>query len=105
MSGSPYAFDDAVLSALTIVRESGIPFLGTCGGMQYAVVEFARGVGSRLRMQSRTVMVLTTSSLRCLLALRREADVRPIPGTYFGSWAPALSRLCSSATVHPLPMR
>lgn len=40
--GSPYADDGAVLRALTAIREGGVPFLGTCGGMQYAVLEFAR---------------------------------------------------------------
>jgi CTP synthase (UTP-ammonia lyase) len=42
--GSPYADDEAVLRALTAVRERSIPFLGTCGGMQYAVIEFVREV-------------------------------------------------------------
>ncbi len=45
--GSPYADDAAVLSALTEVRTSGLPFLGTCGGMQYAVLEFLRSVLGR----------------------------------------------------------
>ena len=40
--GSPYADDAAVLSVIRFARESGLPLLGTCGGMQYAVVEFVR---------------------------------------------------------------
>ena len=42
--GSPYKDDAAVYSAIASARTSGQPFLGTCGGFQYAVVEFARNV-------------------------------------------------------------
>jgi CTP synthase (UTP-ammonia lyase) len=42
--GSPYRNDAAVYSAISSARTSGQPFLGTCGGFQYAVVEFARNV-------------------------------------------------------------
>src|SRR5215208_5259470 len=42
--GTPYRDDDAVYALLREVREGGIPFLGTCGGFQYALVEFARNV-------------------------------------------------------------
>jgi CTP synthase (UTP-ammonia lyase) len=40
--GTPYRDDDAVFALLRGVRERGIPFLGTCGGFQFALVEFAR---------------------------------------------------------------
>jgi len=40
--GSPYRSDAAVYAAITLARTSGQPFLGTCGGFQYTVVEFAR---------------------------------------------------------------
>jgi len=42
--GSPYANESAVIGAIRWARESGIPFLGTCGGFQHAVLEFARNV-------------------------------------------------------------
>jgi CTP synthase (UTP-ammonia lyase) len=42
--GSPYRDDAAVYAAITAARTSGQPFLGTCAGFQYAVVEFARNV-------------------------------------------------------------
>jgi CTP synthase (UTP-ammonia lyase) len=42
--GTPYRDDDAVYALLRDVRERGVPFLGTCGGFQYALVEFARNV-------------------------------------------------------------
>src|ERR687892_606884 len=42
--GTPYRDDAAVYAAITSARTSGQPLLGTCGGFQYAVVEFARHV-------------------------------------------------------------
>lgn len=42
--GSPYANDDAVYTAVTWARERDVPFLGTCGGLQYAVVEYVGNV-------------------------------------------------------------
>src|SRR5262245_43491640 len=33
--GSPYANEHAALSAIRFARESGRPFLGTCGGFQH----------------------------------------------------------------------
>ncbi len=40
--GSPYRSRDGVLLAIRFAREQGRPFMGTCGGFQYAVVEYAR---------------------------------------------------------------
>ncbi|WP_037671681.1 CTP synthase [Streptomyces griseus] len=42
--GSPYRSEAGVLAAIRTAREEGIPFLGTCGGFQHALLEFARGV-------------------------------------------------------------
>jgi CTP synthase (UTP-ammonia lyase) len=42
--GTPYRDDGAVYELIRHARETGLPFLGTCGGFQYALVEFARGV-------------------------------------------------------------
>ncbi|OSQ38332.1 CTP synthase C-terminal region-related (seleno)protein [Thalassospira mesophila] len=41
---SPYASMSGALGAIGYARENGIPFLGTCGGYQHAVLEFARNV-------------------------------------------------------------
>src|SRR5690349_6775576 len=43
-SGSPYRNDDVVYGAIQTARACGQPFLGTCSGFQYTVVEFARNV-------------------------------------------------------------
>ncbi|WP_411752208.1 CTP synthase [Serratia sp. (in: enterobacteria)] len=42
--GSPYRNDDGVFMTLRHAREQNIPLLGSCGGFQYAVVEYARNV-------------------------------------------------------------
>jgi CTP synthase (UTP-ammonia lyase) len=42
--GTPYADDEAVLAAIGVARRRGLPFLGTCGGFQYAIWEFAQQV-------------------------------------------------------------
>lgn len=42
--GSPYRSEAGAVAAARTAREQGIPFLGTCGGFQHAVLEFARGV-------------------------------------------------------------
>ncbi|MFF5444104.1 hypothetical protein [Streptomyces sp. NPDC012888] len=44
LPGSPYASEEGALAAVRTAREEGIPFLGTCGGFQHALLEFARGV-------------------------------------------------------------
>lgn len=41
---SPYRSLDGALTAIRFARERAVPFLGTCGGFQHAVVEYARHV-------------------------------------------------------------
>lgn len=41
---SPYENTDGVLEAIRWARETKRPFLGTCGGFQHALIEFARNV-------------------------------------------------------------
>ncbi len=42
--GSPYRSMDGALIAIRCAREGRIPFLGTCGGFQHAIIEYARNV-------------------------------------------------------------
>lgn len=39
---SPYRDTDAVLAAIRYAREHATPFLGTCGGFQHALLEYAQ---------------------------------------------------------------
>src|ERR1035441_695674 len=41
---SPYRSMEGALLATRHARESGVPFLGTCGGFQHAVIEYARNI-------------------------------------------------------------
>lgn len=41
---SPYVSMEGALNAIRFARERNIPFLGTCGGFQHALIEFARNV-------------------------------------------------------------
>ena len=42
--GSPYQDMDGALTAIRYARERQVPLLGTCGGFQHLVIEFARNV-------------------------------------------------------------
>lgn len=44
LPGSPYRSEEGVLAAIRTAREDGVPFLGTCGGFQHALLEYARHV-------------------------------------------------------------
>ena len=39
---SPYADMDNIITAIRYFRETGKPFLGTCGGYQHALIEYAQ---------------------------------------------------------------
>jgi len=42
--GSPYSSFEGMLHGIKFARERDWPFLGTCGGFQYALIELARNV-------------------------------------------------------------
>ncbi|MGA8270311.1 MAG: hypothetical protein WB919_02055 [Candidatus Sulfotelmatobacter sp.] len=42
--GSPYKSFDGMLKGIEFARRRDWPYLGTCGGFQYALIEFARNV-------------------------------------------------------------
>jgi CTP synthase (UTP-ammonia lyase) len=42
--GAPYASMVGALNAIRFCRKGGVPLLGTCGGCQYVVIEYARNV-------------------------------------------------------------
>jgi CTP synthase (UTP-ammonia lyase) len=41
---TPYRSMDGALLAIRYARENQVPFLGTCGGFQHAIIEYARNV-------------------------------------------------------------
>ena len=42
--GSPYASMKGALESIRLARAKRVPFLGTCGGFQHAILEYARNV-------------------------------------------------------------
>ncbi len=82
--GSPYRNDAAVYAAITSARTSGQPFLGTCAGFQYAVVEFARNVAGIEDAEHAETSPhganLVIDRLACSL-VGEERQVTAVPGT------------------------
>ena len=93
LPGTPYRDDDAAYAAIAHCRESGTPFLGTCGGFQYACVELARslaGVVSAAHAESEPdAGEQVVVPLACSL-YGEERTVRPVAGTRF-------ARICGEA--------
>lgn len=42
--GSPYRSFDGALAGIRYARENNVPFIGTCGGSQHLMIEYARNV-------------------------------------------------------------
>lgn len=84
--GSPYADDAAALAAVTWARESDVPFLGTCGGLQYAVVEYFRNVLGVFAASHAESDGSDSSNVVHALACSLQGEerlVRPVAGTRF----------------------
>lgn len=82
--GSPYASMEGALNAIRFARERSRPFLGTCGGFQHAVIEFARNaLGYRDADHAESnpgAPVLFVTRLACSLA-EATGSIRLHPGT------------------------
>jgi CTP synthase (UTP-ammonia lyase) len=93
---SPYASTDGALHAIRFAREQGIPFLGTCGGFQHAVLELARTVLGRpgaahAEIEPEAADVVITP-LRCAL-VEKTGMVRLVEGSRAAS-------LCAGGELH-----
>jgi CTP synthase (UTP-ammonia lyase) len=82
--GTPYRDDDAVLEAIRRARTAGVPMLGTCGGFQYMLVEFARnvaGMGEAANAETDPEAAEpVVARLSCSL-VGEERQVTAVPGT------------------------
>lgn len=86
--GSPYADDAAALDAVRWARTTDVPFLGTCGGLQYSVLEYVRNVLGRPEATHAESDGPRSSNVVTPLACRLDGEqrlVRPIPGTRFAA--------------------
>lgn len=85
--GSPYRSMDGALAAIRYARERQVPLLGTCGGFQHLIVEFARNVcGIRDADHAETNPVVSqqvVTALACSL-VGQVHPVRVIPSTRAG---------------------
>lgn len=84
LPGTPYENEEIVFEALSIRREENHPTLGTCGGFQHMVLEFARNVvGLQSASHEETAPdadALVISSLPCSL-VGEERLVHCVPET------------------------
>lgn len=85
---SPYRSMDGALLAIRHAREHAVPFLGTCGGFQHSLVEYARNVlGWRDADHAETApgaARAVISPLACAL-VETSGSVRLFPGTRIAS--------------------
>jgi CTP synthase (UTP-ammonia lyase) len=85
--GSPYASMAGALAAIRHARENDRVFLGTCGGFQHAVIEFARNVlripEAEHEETSPDASTLFISRLSCSL-VAKSRRIRIKPGTRLG---------------------
>jgi len=82
--GSPYESMDGALAGIRYARENSVPLLGTCGGLQHMLVEFARSVGGLPDADhaetNPDAAHLAVTPLVCSLA-GQVGTVRVVPGT------------------------
>jgi CTP synthase (UTP-ammonia lyase) len=82
--GSPYRSLDGALAAIEHARREGVPLLGTCGGFQHVVLEYARNVAGYDDAQHAEydpyASTLFITPLSCSLA-GQSMTVRLRPGT------------------------
>jgi CTP synthase (UTP-ammonia lyase) len=83
--GSPYRSMEGALTAIRCAREAQIPFLGTCGGFQHSLIEYARNVlnlsaADHAESNPQTAAPLI-SKLSCALVNKSET-IRIYPGTH-----------------------
>ena len=84
LPGTPYRDDATAYAAIEHCRRSGTPFLGTCGGFQYACVDLARSLagiqGAAHAESNPDADQLVVAPLQCSLYGERRL-VEPVPGT------------------------
>jgi len=81
---SPYRSTGGALAAIRFARERGVPFLGTCGGFQHALLEHARHVlgwtaASNVEEEPDTALPLI-APLSCSL-VEQQAGINLLEGT------------------------
>ena len=102
--GSPYASAEGAFAAVRTARERGIPYLGTCGGFQHALIEYARDVCGLTGVEHAETAPDAAEQLivplECSLKGHEEA-VMIVPGSPYADAAAVLSaiRLARESTL------
>ena len=95
MPASPYRSTGGALAAIRHAREKGVPFLGTCGGFQHAILEYARNVLGLVEAEHEelnpTAASPIVSRLACSL-VEKEGTIHLLPGS-------RVHRLCGVAEL------
>ena len=84
--GSPYRSAEGAVAVARFARERGVPFLGTCGGFQHAVLMLARdlsGIAGAAHAEYGPEGELVVVALECSLA-GHEGGIRYEPGSLIG---------------------
>ena len=89
--GSPYSDREKVIETIRTAREREIPFLGTCGGFQHAILELARdlaGIETADHAEYADTRTPVIVELACSL-VGHEGPIRYTPGTLIAKIAGA----------------
>lgn len=82
---SPYANADGAIAAIRFARETARPFLGTCGGFQHALLEYAAAIWGVLKPAHAEVEPHAAdpviAPLECSLVEVSES-IRLVPGSH-----------------------
>ena len=87
LPGSPYHSEAGAVEAVRIAREHDVPFMGTCGGFQHALMEYAKhicglaDVGHAEQVASADNMIII--ELACSL-FEQQAAIEVMPDTLAG---------------------
>jgi CTP synthase (UTP-ammonia lyase) len=92
---SPYASEGAAVNAIRWAREGKVPFLGTCGGFQHAVLEFARNV---LGLSS-AEHAETAEGGDCLVISRLSCSLVEVKQHVFAVPGSKISKLCGTGEI------
>ena len=96
--GSPYKSFDGMLKGIEFARRRDWPFLGTCGGFQYALIECVRNVlgikdadTAENNSGSKNIVIYPVaccsgSRQRCAQTIRLDPGNPPAPGSYLQSF-------------------
>jgi CTP synthase (UTP-ammonia lyase) len=86
--GSPYKSMEGAIRAIQFARENNKPFLGTCGGFQHALIEYARNVcGVQEACHGETnpdSHVLVVTPLTCSL-VGETGKITFVPGSFLNT--------------------